>query len=112
MEPGVILAITAALYLIITWVLRWGGRWLLGGAPVNPVSDGHEAGYTAGSYAVFELYGHVDQVEYAARYAAWYSLTEGIPAVLYVQVRPDDKAEHQLLESALRHWPGMLVIYE
>lgn len=112
MGIGIILAVTAAMYLIVTWLLRWGGRWLLGEAPVEAVSNGSESGYASGPYVAFELRERVDQVEYAARYAAWYSLTEGIPAILYVQVRPDDKAEHQLLESALRRWPGMLVMYE
>ncbi|BAU26547.1 hypothetical protein DFP93_10871 [Aneurinibacillus soli] len=106
MGPGMILAVTAAVYLIVTWLLRWGVNWLLGSAPV-------EAECLTGPHAAFNMCAPMDQVEYAAYYTAWYSLIEGIPAVLYV-VRglAEEEADQQLLEHALCRWPNLLVVQE
>lgn len=106
MGPGMILVVTTAVYLIVTWLLRWSVNGLLSGAPV-------EAVYMAGPYAAFKMCAHMDQVEYAAHCTTWYSLIEGIPAVLYVaRGLAEEEADQQLLEHALYRWPHLLVIQE
>ncbi|SDH58042.1 hypothetical protein SAMN04489735_10346 [Aneurinibacillus thermoaerophilus] len=94
-------AITAAVYVILAWVLVWGGRFLFDRFPPHLQRTGRKSG----SLQVVLLLDNPDEhLEYAVRHALWVSAAHGVSLQIYVN---EEVNSSTLLPMIQRAWPDL-----
>lgn len=106
MEIWPIFGITAAAYLIGTWLMVQGGTLLYDRSPANLRSLVWAKGASVPVLFLFE--NQEEQLEYAIRYALWTSVTEGIP--LHIYLPPQQENIAPVLMLIRRNWPDLPLV--
>lgn len=105
MEIWPVLGITAAIYLISTWLMVWFGALLFDRTPAywHLLSRRKKAPLPV----FFLLENTEEQLEYAIRHTVWTSAVEGVPMRIYLSPLPEQL--HPMLTLVRRHWPELQV---
>lgn len=105
MEIWPIVGITAAIYLISTWLMVWMGALLFDSTPAYLRLLSRRKG---APLPVFFLLDHTEeQLEYAIRHTVWTSAMEGIPMRVYLSPQPERMLP--MLTLIRRHWPELQI---